>query len=210
VLQVKELQEARAGKREGILAALVREAAAPGRERDDELAALRAEAERQRLRADEVRVASAFFACSRTLDLKWQKHSSKLCTNLHCQCTVAKGRDACVYVSVQIAETAGRQTRALMQQHERLKAELGARAAAGDRRAAPRRVHELERQLEDVRAHYQKKVRGLQMQLDAGTLASRPPSGTPSGARRTDGRHIGKTSLVWCYQPLSPQLSQSL
>ena len=57
-MQVRELKAALAGKREGVVAALVREAAAPGRERDGELAAARAEAERQRARCDEVRRAA--------------------------------------------------------------------------------------------------------------------------------------------------------
>lgn len=42
--------------------------------------------------------------------------------------------------SMQAAEEAGRQTRALQQQHERLKAELRTRSSANERRHAPRRV----------------------------------------------------------------------
>jgi hypothetical protein len=75
-----------------------------------------------------------------------------------------------------------------MQQYEKLKASYAARAVLGGGaegcRAVPRRVQELEKQLEEVRAHYQKKVRGLQVQLSALTAAARSDSasGAPSGA----------------------------
>ena len=141
-------------------------------------------------------------------------------------------------VGAQVAEEAGRQTRALLQQHEQLKADLRSRSGASERRHAPRRnqvrphcarVHarrvlasrnkqpatvlllapcagfwpsqkicwclkqtrssasspdglstqELEQQLADVRAHYQRKVRGLQMQLD--TASGHPPAGSGRG-----------------------------
>lgn len=40
-------------------------------------------------------------------------------------------------------------------------------------------MQELEQQLADVRAHYQRKVRSLQMQLDA--ASGHPPTGSSSG-----------------------------
>ena len=95
----------------------------------------------------------------------------------------------------QVAQQAERQARALRQQHDKLKADLAARAAAGERRGAPRRVQDLEQQLDDVRSHYQKKVRALQMQLDANAAApSQPASGNgdiAAFAERTNTPHEG-------------------
>jgi multidrug resistance efflux pump len=77
---------------------------------------------------------------------------------------------------MQVAATAERQVRALMQQHEKLKADLESRTAAKDRKAQSRRVSELEQQLQDVRTHYQRKVKLLQAQLNSQATRSRSSS----------------------------------
>ena len=62
--QVAELKDALAGKKEGVVATLVREAAAPMHEQEEEARKLRAEVDRHRQRADSVRVPVAMSTCS--------------------------------------------------------------------------------------------------------------------------------------------------
>jgi hypothetical protein len=54
-MQVQELKAALAGKKQGVMATLVREAAEPLREQESQVQALRKEVQQQRSRADEVR-----------------------------------------------------------------------------------------------------------------------------------------------------------
>lgn len=85
-----------------------------------------------------------------------------------------------IVAGAQVAATAERQVRALMQQHEKLKMDLQGKAASQERRGQPRRVQELEQQLDEVRTHYQRKVRALQEQLDARSASQSGSAGATS------------------------------